>query len=365
MTFNKSKLIMFPYQNSTLEPQARTVDLLSRMTVEEKIGQLCKLDSLLETKLNVIKKIPVILDTDIGGDLDDTWALALLLRSPELELKAITTVSFDTAYKADLCAKLVLISGHPAVPVGMGPRKANVSEDHYCQKEWLGDFQRASYPAPFVEDAAELLIQTVRDSARPVTVIGIGVFDNIAEALSRAPDIASKIDFVGLGGSIHIGYFGQKGSCPEYNIIAGIPAARAVLAAPLHSFRLIPLDVCGNIILRGERYRSLLKSQDPLASAVIDNYVKWRAFRLKYHPHDPVCDPRIESSMIADVAAVALAVHPEWVREEEVFLSISDQGETVLDTCAKHPVRAALEWRNQAAFYDFVANRLLNEHSEE
>ena len=41
--------------------------------------------------------LPVILDTDIGGDIDDTWALAMLLRSPELDLRVGTTCTGDTA----------------------------------------------------------------------------------------------------------------------------------------------------------------------------------------------------------------------------------------------------------------------------
>lgn len=37
------------------------------------------------------EKIPVVLDTDLGSDIDDTWALAMLLRSPELDVKLILT----------------------------------------------------------------------------------------------------------------------------------------------------------------------------------------------------------------------------------------------------------------------------------
>jgi inosine-uridine nucleoside N-ribohydrolase len=39
----------------------------------------------------MVSKIPVILDTDIGGDIDDAWALALILKSPELDLKMLVT----------------------------------------------------------------------------------------------------------------------------------------------------------------------------------------------------------------------------------------------------------------------------------
>ena len=49
-------------------------------------------------------KIPVILDTDIGSDIDDTWALAMLLKSPELDLKFVTTTTGDPRYRAKIVA---------------------------------------------------------------------------------------------------------------------------------------------------------------------------------------------------------------------------------------------------------------------
>ena len=45
------------------------------------------------------KAIPLILDTDIGSDIDDTWALAMILKSPEIDLKMVTTNEYDTVYK--------------------------------------------------------------------------------------------------------------------------------------------------------------------------------------------------------------------------------------------------------------------------
>ena len=57
---------------------------------------------------NIIsKKIPVILDTDIGEDIDDTWAMGFLLKCPELDVKLITTATDDTFLKAKLVAKFL------------------------------------------------------------------------------------------------------------------------------------------------------------------------------------------------------------------------------------------------------------------
>ena len=58
--------------------------------------------------------IPLILDTDIGYDIDDTWALAMLLRSPEVDLKLVCSDSRDTEYAARLLARLPKPPREPA-----------------------------------------------------------------------------------------------------------------------------------------------------------------------------------------------------------------------------------------------------------
>ena len=76
------------------------------------------------------KPRPVILDTDIGTDIDDTWALAMLLASPELDLRLITTVSGDVRYRGDLCAGLLAVAGRRDVPIGLGAGGAAGRERH-------------------------------------------------------------------------------------------------------------------------------------------------------------------------------------------------------------------------------------------
>ncbi len=305
------------------------------------------------------KARPVILDTDIGSDIDDTWALALIMRSPELSLKAITTVTHDTEYRAKLCAKLLRTGGHRDVPLGLGPVTCRL-EKNCCQQEWLGDYSLDDYKAPVVHDAAGLIIETVRRSTEPVVLLGIGPFSNIAEVVRRAPEVIGKIDFIGLGGSVYMQYFGKPGHCREYNILMDVPAAATVLGAKWHSILLSPLDTCGNILIRGVRYQRLKNSENPLAKAVIANYLQWRKFRVQYFPGDPDYEPEAASSLIADTAAVALCVDPGFAEIRSVPLSVSNSGETLVDENAGYPVPCALNWHNVEKFYDFVTERLLD-----
>src|SRR5258708_31193306 len=62
----------------------------------------------------------VLLDTDVGDDIDDALALALVLRSPEIELKAVTTVFGDTRKRAHLAALVLQTFGRDAIPRAAG-----------------------------------------------------------------------------------------------------------------------------------------------------------------------------------------------------------------------------------------------------
>jgi inosine-uridine nucleoside N-ribohydrolase len=65
--------------------------------------------------------IPVVLDTDIGSDMDDSWALAMLLGCPELDLRLVVTATADTTYRARVAAGILIAGGRDDVPIGIGP----------------------------------------------------------------------------------------------------------------------------------------------------------------------------------------------------------------------------------------------------
>ena len=79
---------------------------------------LCLL-ALLVTTLESFAGIPVIYDSDIGDDIDDTWALGFLLQSPELDVKLVVGDNGKPIYRAKLFAKFLEVTGNAHIPVGM------------------------------------------------------------------------------------------------------------------------------------------------------------------------------------------------------------------------------------------------------
>ncbi len=298
--------------------------------------------------------VPVILDTDIGGDVDDTWALAYLLRSPEIDLKLVLTDSGDTVYRARVAARLLEVAGRTDVPVGIGIRQ---SEEGGPQGEWVEGYDLESYPGTVHRDGVEAMIELIRSSEKPITVVAIGPAPNLEQALERAPDIAGRARFVGMYGSVRVGYDGKRSPDAEWNVRADPSAVQAIFAAPWE-VTITPLDTCGLLKLTGERYAAVRDSQDPLARAILDNYRLWLP-HVDWLDGDPT-RPERESTTLFDVVAVYLAFSEEWVEIEEIGLRVTGEGHTVEDPSGR-PVRCALRWKDRAALEEQIVTRLTRE----
>jgi inosine-uridine nucleoside N-ribohydrolase len=295
------------------------------------------------------RRIPVILDTDIGGDIDDTWALAFMLRCPELDIKLVTTDTGDTTYRAKIVAKLLEVAGRADVPVGVG---RPVVEAPSTQEPWVESYDLAGYPGPVHDDGVGILVETIMDSSEPITLLCIGPVPNVQAALEREPRIAERARFVGMHGSVRKGYGGSEAAAAEYNVVSAPEACRAAFAAPW-DVTITPLDTCGIVQLEGERYQAVRDCEDPLVQAVIENYRVW----IDNCRWGQAFNPETESSILFDTVAVYLAFSEEFLVMEELGLQVTDSGLTTVDEDAKK-VRAAMDWVDLSAFKDLLVERL-------
>ncbi len=296
------------------------------------------------------KKIPVIFDTDIGGDIDDTWAQVMLLNSPELDVRLVTSDSGNDTYRARLLAKMLEVAGRTEIPVGIGCKPG---DGKGRQSAWLGDYRLDSYPGKVHEDGVGAIIETIRASAEPITLVAVGPVPNIAEVLRRAPDVAGKARFVGMHGSVYRGYGDSKDISPEYNVRAAPAALQAVFRADWE-ISITPLDTCGIVHLTGENYQKVYGCRDPLVRALIENYRAWCDTGKGKTP-----DPAQRSSTLFDTVAVYMAFSEELLEMEEVPLKVDDQGYTRIDPAGRK-VRCAVRWNDRAAFEDELVRRIVS-----
>ncbi len=296
------------------------------------------------------RTIPVILDTDIGNDIDDTWALAMLLRTPGLDLRLVTTTDGQAEYRARLVAKLLTIAGRSDVPIALGAGKPSGQER---EKTWLDDFKLADYRGTVHRDGVRALIDTINSAKEPPTIIAIGPLQTLAAALAKDPSIAAKTNLVGMQGSVFKGYGGSPTPAPEFNIKVDVAAAQKVLSAPWRSIAITPLDTCGlaGVSISAEQYETLRGSADPLVGAILDSYAAWSgkdAATLK------------ASTTLFDTVAIYLArpSEPSLLVTRELKIAVSDAGMTSVSESGR-AMTVATDWTDLRVYRNYLMKTLL------
>ena len=295
--------------------------------------------------------IPAILATDIGDDIDDTWALGFLLKCPELSLKLVATEYGKAPYRAKLLAKFLQQTGHGDIPVAVGPDAEPRGGGPL--DEWVKDYDLSSYPGRVHADGVGAMINVIMSSPQPVTIISIGPMANVAAALQREPRIARRARFVGMDGSVRLGYGGAKTPCAEWNVRADIAAAQKGLAAAW-DITITPLDTCGLVILDGARYQRILQARNPVAGTIVENYRLWSK------ANKTEAGTRSHSSTIFDPVAVYLAFSRSFCRMERLGIRVTNDGLTVIDDQARR-MNVATAWQSLDGFCDLLTGRLCGE----
>jgi inosine-uridine nucleoside N-ribohydrolase len=291
--------------------------------------------------------IPVIFDTDIGDDIDDTWALTMLLKSPQFDLQLVTSTCGKAEYRAKIIAKLLTAAGRTDIPVGLGEGgRGGVGP----QQPWVKDYKLSDYAGKVYEDGAGAVIDVIDRSPGPVTVICTGPLHTMAAVVDRQPQIAAKASFAGMFGGVRKGYGGGPVS-PEYNVKANVPAARKVFSAAWRQIAITPLDTCGLVNLSGQRFQALKLSRDPLAQTLLENYRIWSGKKRLAELQ--------ASTTLFDTVAVYLA-NPgakPLLKLEMLPIAVDDDGVTRIDPKGKK-MWVATSWTDLDGYCDLLLKTL-------
>ena len=190
------------------------------------------------------------LDTDLGGDIDDLCALAMLLRWPNVELTGITTVAEAYGRRAGYVRRVLELEARNNIPVAAG---AEVAQGFYrYPKLGYPDEERywsepvRAVPNP-VEDTIQLLNQSIAQGA---TIVAIGPFTNLYMLDLHYPGILMRANLFLMGGYLYPirPGFPQWGNEMDWNIQVDVKSAKHVIE---HSNpTLIPLSVTVETALR-------------------------------------------------------------------------------------------------------------------
>lgn len=281
------------------------------------------------------RKVPVLVDTDIGTDIDDAFALALVSRSPELELLGVTTVSGDTHARARLAAKLLWMAGLRHVPVVAGEPGRPLPIE---QTRWADGFKS---PELRPGSAIDFLDATLRRQPGKTTIVAIGPLTNIAGLLQKDPAIIRKISqIVMMGGSVHHGYGDDPTPVAEYNIAADPTAAEKVFTSGVRIL-MVPLDVTAMLQLHAAGRHRVFTSLTPLTDSLGILYNLWNQ----------------RTPTLFDPMAVAMVIDPGLCQTTPLHIEVDSNGFTrVVDNDAPNAT-VALQTDPQK-FFQFYLSRV-------
>jgi purine nucleosidase len=250
----------------------------------------------------------VVIDTDAGDDIDDAYALALALRSPEIDLVGVTTAFGDTTLRAHLVMRLLADAGRRDVPVAAGvPTKpmATFSQATYAKDD--------THPLSG-EDGVSLMLRLARQHPGEVTLLAIGPLTNVGAAIDR--DLVGFHMFkrvVIMAGSIEHGYVDDhKPNNPpssEWNVRLDPVGLRKLLASGV-PVTMLPLDAT-QIPLPKPTQVMIASQDDPLSRALTE---------LTREATRPV--------ILFDVLTTACVVDAKLCPSKPMHLGVDDEGFT-------------------------------------
>jgi purine nucleosidase len=255
------------------------------------------------------QKTRIILDTDIGDDVDDAFALGLALQSPELEIVGVTTAWGDTALRARMVRRMLVETGHAGIPVAEGI--ATKSTAQFSQARWA---ERG--PGGPHMDAVDFLLERIHTYPGEITLVAIGPLTNVGAAIERDRETFRRVKRVVLmGGSVRkgygdMGYEPDRGPQAEYNVASDVAAAQKLFTSGVPIF-MMPLD--STLLKLDEVKREVLFSKGTLLTD---------ALTLLYHQSGR------PTPTLFDVMAVAYVLNPELCPVTKIRIEVDKDGFT-------------------------------------
>ncbi len=253
----------------------------------------------------------VIIDTDIGDDIDDAFAIALALKSPELEILGVSTTFGDTEARAKIVDRLLGEAGRSDIPVLAGTPTHTTNVMNQKRYGEGGHFAKTSHL-----NAVDFILEQIRRYPGQITLIAIGPLMNIGALIDKDPETFLKLKrVVMMGGSIECGY-GELWFCPErgpdaeWNIINDIPSAKKLFLSGVPLF-VMPLDST-QLKLDETKRAFLFKQGTPLTDALTLLYHEWGQ----------------QSPTLFDPVTVAHILNPKICPVQPMHIRVDDKGFT-------------------------------------
>jgi purine nucleosidase len=284
----------------------------------------------------------ILLDTDIGTDIDDAWALAFVALSPELDTVAVTITDADTVARAKVACKLLQRAGRTDIPVAVGRQTATPKGRFDHQFTWAEDF--TDYK-PIAEPAAQTIVRMAKKYPGELVLLAVGPLQNVADALRLEPQLGKYLKRVVLMSGNVYGRAGDQKVIPEWNVVVATQDSQLVYGAGL-PLTIVPLDSTTHVQLADAERERVRKRASPVTHAVESLYRLW------------LSNPQSRMTL-HDQLAVAEAARPgEFFNKKETLpLLVDDKGYTLINKTSGKSTVVCLEPKRDA-FMDYYLSVL-------
>lgn len=289
----------------------------------------------------------VIVDMDIGDDIDDAFALALLLQSPDIEIVGITTAWGDTALRGRLLERLLRETGHASIPVAQGIATPNPTP--FTQARYA---QRGVAPSRPPQDAIDFILREIKRQPGQITILALGPLTNIGAVIARDAATFTKVkQVVMMGGSVRAGYrksqyVPARPADKEYNIASDVKGAQALFASGV-PIVMLPLDSTQIRLDEVER-NAIFGHGSPLTDAVTLLYHQWIDSYQPWSSNMP---------SLFDVVPVTYLIDPASCPATPLRIAVTDDGLT-REVAGQPNARVCLA-SDQPRFFSVFMQRLL------
>ncbi len=299
------------------------------------------------------EKQKIIFDCDLGGDIDDAFAVSLVLASPEFEVLGLVMDHGNTAERAKIASRLLYETGKADIPIIVGEPTPNVvgKDDSIAgyapQFNWAKNFEKVKTSS---QSADDFIINQLNKYPNEVILFTVGPVTNIKHVLEKDPDILQKTQrVVSMFGSFHMGYGGGPIPDPEWNVRADVEAAKMLINSGA-DLTLAGLDITTNVKLNERRRKRIFMRESPLTDALSGLYTLWR--------YESYSSP---NPTLYDVVAVGMVLWPDLYTTRKAHVDVTSNGFTILDNSKKPNCKIGMKI-NQEKFLDRIMERYIKQN---
>lgn len=273
------------------------------------------------------EKQKIIFDCDLGDDIDDAFALAMVIAAEEFDVLGICMDYGNTPERAKIACRMVYETGREDIPIAVGRK----TKEHYSpQFNWGKGFDKIK---PINKSAADFIIENLKKFPDEVIIITGGPVPNMHDVIKKDKNTLKLAKHIySMYGSFYMGYNSDPVIDAEWNVKCDVEASKAYSNSGAN-ITYAGLDVTTFIKWEEENRLKLSMRKSPLTNALCGLYALWGH----------------ETPTLYDCVAVGMVLWPDIFKFRKAYVKVIDGGYTIIDE-SKEPNCEIGMWINEKEF---------------